>query len=240
MSTPISPPALAGAADSSTGPELAKENSSRGGKQECALLYADGNNLRIIGGQKIGFSNRHRIQFCWTHPPNKRPFVGIKLWFPRATNGNIAFFDEAGQPSSVLTVTVKLHAGTWTSSAEVLPDAMLATLPAPESSKAHNMLVLRFTLNKCQKPSVDSFGLPFVARDAEDDRIVNHGEVIEGVKSLRDICVQTEFLVLFRGNMMLPRGKDQFIKDFPKPVKTVVFPYSIGYVFVLSCPITCI
>lgn len=89
------------------------------------------------------------------------------------------------------------------------------------------MGLLRFTLSDDQKPSVEGYGLPFIARDDEDDRIVNHGELIEGVRTLRDICVQTEFMILFAGTILLPRGRNQFSRDFPELVLKV-FPYSIG------------
>lgn len=85
-STPTNSSALAGAPASTTAPEPAKNanKSSRGGIEECALVYADGDDLRIVGGQKIGYPSRRRIQFGWAHPPNKRPFVGIRLLFQRA------------------------------------------------------------------------------------------------------------------------------------------------------------
>lgn len=235
MSTPAKAPASASAPGSTTAPEPAKmaKKTKKGGTQDCALLYADGADLRIIGGQKIGYNSRHRVQFCWSHPPNKRPFVGIKLWFPRATNTGIGFFNEDGQPSSVLTIDIKLHVGTWESTADEVPDHMLAALPARESGNAKKMGLLRFTLNDGEKPSVDGLGLPFVARDTEDDEIVNHGAPVEGIKTLREICAQREFMLLFAGTILLPRGRDQFIKDFPETVRTV-FPYSIGYAIMLS------
>jgi len=210
------------------------KRAGKGNTHECALVFQDGDNVRIVGGQKIGYPTHHRTNFCLSGQPNRRPSVGIRIYFPRSAHNAVAFAGGDGKPSPALVIEIRLHVGTWTSTADEVSDKLLAALPARETTKTAKMCVLRLRLNDGEKAAVDGLGFPFIG-NGEDDGIVNHGHLMEGVKSLRDICTQTEFTLLFGGAFLIPKGRTNFKQDFPDPVREV-FPYSAGYVHVIPHP----
>ena len=205
-----------------------KKKSAKSGIYDCALVFQDGNNMRIVGGQKMGYPMNHRTQFCWSNQANRRSSVGIRIQFPRLPNSAAAFADVEGHPSEAFFVDIRLHVGTWTSTSEEVSDQLLTALPARETTKTAKMCMLRFKLNDGEKPFVEGFGLPYIGND-KDNLIVSGDGLLDGVKSLRDICSQTEFTLLFGGLHLMPKGRTNFQQDFPDPVRDV-FPYSIEYV----------
>ncbi|SPN99150.1 uncharacterized protein DNG_02185 [Cephalotrichum gorgonifer] len=198
----------------------------RGGVEECALLYEDDGQYSIIGGLTIGYPSRHRVQFYWEHPTNQRPFIGFHLWFPRDMDAPATFFNYQGEPTAFLKISVKFLVGTWTSTAEAVSGEMAAALPyRNDPSKTTNMAVVRVRLNNDQKPIVEGLGLPFVARDVVDDKVVNQGEAMEGTRTLQQIFLQSEFVFLFQGSAMITKGEVRFTDVLPE-LADAVFPYS--------------
>jgi len=205
-----------------------KKKAPKPGMYDCALVFQDGSNVRIVGGQKIGYPTNHRTQFCWSNQANRRSSVGIRIQFPRLPSSAVAFANVNGKPSEALIIEIRLHVGTWTSTAEEVSDKLLAALPARETTKTAKMCILKFKLNDGEKPFVEGFGFPYIGND-KDNLIVNDDGLLDGVKSLRDVCSQAEFTLLFGGLHLMPKGRTNFQQDFPDPVSDV-FPYSTEYV----------
>jgi len=100
--------------------------------------------------------------------------------FPRSSSTDVSFFDYEGHLSTTLAIEIRLHAGTWTSTAEEISPELEKKLPKPEG-KTNPMCLLRFKLKGGETASVDGIGLPFVAECEDDNLIVNCGHPLDGV-----------------------------------------------------------
>lgn len=48
----------------------------------------------VLGGQKVvGYPSNHRVKFCYSSIPNRVPFIGIRIYFPRASDTAIDFYN---------------------------------------------------------------------------------------------------------------------------------------------------
>ncbi|SPN96528.1 uncharacterized protein DNG_00054 [Cephalotrichum gorgonifer] len=192
------------------------EKPQAGKREECAMVYHDPDGVSVVGGQKIGYPSKHRIQFVWGTPAMTRPYAKLRISFPRATD--TAF--------NMHIIEVVLLAGTWTSKARMLSDSEIAELPPRETDRTQPMGIMTLTLNEGEKACSRSYGYPFAGL-AVDEAIVNENGRLDGVKTLREIFAPREFVILFQGGRMVPRANGQFSRSFPNPIPPV-FPYSAG------------
>lgn len=211
--------------------------------QDCALIYTTGDTFSIIGGRGIGWPERHDTHFILQPEPIfHRPFVGIKLLFPKSTDTGAGFCNENREEESTSAITFLLHLGTWTSSVEGVTGEMLARLPPRQKRDDRPLTLVRFKMHEGERASVQGLGLPFKGKSVADDEVVNLGRPVEGVRTIAEICVQNEFCVLMRYPDIHLKAKDQFSNEFPTS-PFLGFPYSAGYAafsFCLSFPaLTC-
>lgn len=205
---------------------------------DCALLYQQSDDTRVLGRQKVlGYPSNHRVEFCYSSMPNRIPFIGIRIYFPRAWGTTIYFYNTAvGQHSacSHLTIDVFLPLGTGTCTSEVASEEFLSTLPPRKDPLKGPLEILRMSVKDGAKPTICGLGMPFVARDAEDDRVVHHGAKLEGLVTLRELFDQPEFTVLLPSKLLDTKAMmDHFGPASRHPIPKV-FPYNLGYVIIAT------
>ena len=187
---------------------------------ECGLIIPDGDRFTLFGGIKMGWPSRRSAQLvCPVSFKTSTPFVMIRLRFPRATGTGASFGSDRSGGPSYHSLDLILYAGTWTLSAEALPEEMLARLPPPEEIFDKELMLLRFKLDEGQKAFVSKFGMPFTARDKRDDEVVNLNKPVDGAMTLIEICDQTEFLILVpalggAGVKLIHQAQTQFSEAF--------------------------
>lgn len=114
-------------------------------------------------------------------------------------------------------------------------EELLSTLsPRKDPPKQQPLEVIRVSINDGAKPVICGLGMPFVARDDDDDRVIHHGAKLEGLVTLRELFDQTEFTVLlpcklFDTESMMKQFGPASFHQMPK-----VFPYKLGYVVITS------
>ena len=87
------------------------------------------------------------------------------------------------------------------------------------------MGILKFKLNDGCKAMYEDIGVPFIIGGLQHDAYVNRGERVQGFKTLREICEQTEFTLLMRNRTEVNKAQINFMLDILKPIPHVS-PYS--------------
>lgn len=201
---------------------------------DCALAYPehDQGPIPIIGGGsgRLGWSSSHKVYFvCVPSPTYERPSIRIKIGFPIAADTPATHHSRNGRPGTTHYIEFVLYAGTFTSSAEVVSETMLARLPKRTETDGRPLALLRFKLKEGCTTPVRGVGTPFKPRDAEDYEALNFGKRLEGVRSLAEIHSQTEFTVLAYSGELLQKAQAGFKKDFGEEGEWFTgFPYSRG------------
>ena len=172
----------------------------RGTSAECVLLHQRSKRIRALGGEKvIGYPSNHRVKFCYSSIPNRVPFIGLRIYFPRASDTAIDFYNDEGghynpDPNLVIGFFLPLETGTRTSG--MASEELLSVLPPRKDPlKQQPLEVIRVSVKDGAKPVIWCLGMPLVARDAENDRAIHHGAKLEGLVTLRELFGQTEIRV---------------------------------------------
>lgn len=170
--------------------------------RECALLFPGGGGQKVLGGGAPGFgypSNHRTSFFVCPKPAARRPFAGIRIFFPAKEVPYAKFSTTEGHHESARVINIMLPAGTFTSSAKVLSAEDISRLPPRTDPKDKDLAIFRFKLKDGKKAAVEGFGMPVVCETAEDQAVLDHDALLDGVMSLRELCWQTEFVVLVQG-----------------------------------------
>jgi len=203
--------------------------------RQCALLFPDGNDQRVLGGGSHGFGypGNHRTDFFIAATAvARRPFVGIRLFFPTKEVPYAKFSTTEGHREPARLINIMLHAGTFTSAAEVLSAADASNLPPRTNPKDKNLAIFRFKLNDDKRAAIEGFGMPVICENAEDQAILDDDAPVDGVMSLRKLCHQTEFVVLVQGfNAKMPEYVNNQLRDFfGSGQPEAPWPYINGFV----------
>ncbi|KAK4234512.1 hypothetical protein C8A03DRAFT_37707 [Achaetomium macrosporum] len=195
-----------------------------GKPRECALAFpsdkgalafptAD-DEVRVIGGMKLGYPDNHQVRFYFTPGGRQfytRPRVGIRLLFPAKPVDYVSFSDTRGTMADYYSIAIKLP----------------RDFPPRTPAENETLSVLRFTLKDAKVPQVENYGIPTVC-EPKDQAIFDEDAKIDGVMSLRELCLQRRFelIVSNYGNKLGSINKkleDHFGTE-PKPV----YPYANG------------
>ena len=165
--------------------------------RECALVF-DGQKFLGGGSQGFGYPLNHRATFfIVTASAARRSYVGIRIYFPTKVVPHAKFSTTDGHRESVREVVIMLYAGSFTSSAEVLTEEQIADLPPRTDPKeGAKFATFRFRLKDGEKASIEGFGMPIVCESEEDQAIFDDEAPVDGVMSLRELCLQREFVVM--------------------------------------------
>lgn len=237
---------------SSAGPSKAP-TSQAGRPRNCAFAFcANGalafpfwpedeqssGNVKILGGQKLGYPDNHQTRFFFSTGSRSIPHVGLRILFPAKQVDYASFSNTNGLPLTEYTITIKLRAGTFTSRGRDLSPEEVARLPPRTAEKADTLSVLRFTLDAGKAAQVENYGMPTVCESDEDQAIFDKDAIIDGIMGLRELCLQRRFEVIVSNySARLFSINYQFRDIWPDRIASV-YPYTNGYVkwMIILCP----
>lgn len=186
--------------------------------------------VRVIGGMKIGYPDNHHARFFLGTGKKNLPHVGIRLYFPSKEVDYVSFRDTNGLITAH-TVVIKLKAGDFASRARELTPEDTARLPslAAGTKSDIGLSVVQFRLKSGKVAEVEKYKMPTVCESTEDQAIMDDGAVIDGVMSIRELCLQNTFeVVIPRYSSRLASPNNQF-RDILGDDIAPVYPYTNGY-----------
>ncbi len=202
------------------------------------MCFPEGEGFRVVGGMRIGYPDNHHTHFLFANNPvGNVPFVGIRIFFPTVEVPYASFETTQGKPQPQRIITIKLRLGTWTSSAEILSDKRLATLPPRTNAKDSNwkLVLLHFKLKDGERAMAENFGMPAVCKTPDDQAILDDDAPIEGVMSLWELCRQREYFILVdKFEDKVAAVNNQLQDYFPSEIPRVM-PYANGYELTSTC-----